>query len=120
MKLAVVAVIGLLALPTSASAGRMPAPPHVWAHHFANPDCEGDPCSSPETHEVWLPKDVTRFETAHEVGHIWFHTVPTDEQRGWFIRLLNLPVATDGGNVTSDLGWYRDSEISPDELAADA
>jgi hypothetical protein len=113
----------LLVAPVAAEAGRMPAPARVLTHHYANPDCGGYPCANPFTSEVWLPPGTDRYERAHEIGHIWFATIPTDEQREWFIRTLRLPVTSDGGSLTEG-AWYRgtgdDGHDSPDERAADA
>jgi hypothetical protein len=123
VRIVLLAVLLALALPAIADAARMPAPAGVVAHDYANPECGGYPCANPFTGEVWLPAGTDRYERAHEIGHIWFATVPTDEQREWFIRKLRLPVTGDGGDLTEG-AWYRgtgdDGHDSPDERAADA
>lgn len=124
MKIAAVVALAVVAgLPPMAAAGQMPQPPGLVVHRFQNPACEDLACASPPTNEIWVAPGEGRYSLAHETGHVWFYTIPTDEQRAWFIQQLRLPM-TEGGGQLIDGAWYRGTGLhghySPDERAADA
>jgi hypothetical protein len=108
----------LLLAPATAEAGRMPAPPSLTVHRAENPDCvdrgAAMPCADPDTGEVWVPRGSGGYARAHEIGHVWWAQVATDEQRAWFTRQVGLA----DGDWERGTGLYGDD--SPAELGAEA
>jgi hypothetical protein len=50
-------------------------------HKYLHPVCAGNPCAWPSTREVWVPRGSGGFTLLHEIDHVWFAVVPTNEQR---------------------------------------
>lgn len=113
------AVLAALLLTAPAQAGRMPAPPHVWAHHEANPACGEFPCADQATGEIWLPAQTRRFDLFHEVGHIFDAQVLTDANRAWLISMLDFDADTPWLDPSPE-HWVGGGAISPGERFADA